>query len=116
MQNYGFDLEHFGGNTYTLRAVPEIVVDTDYRQLILDIIDNLSTIGKKLPNEEMQERMVTFLVCRAAVKAGDIQQKLEWKKLIYDLQRTTSPYTCPHGRPTVIRLSKEELEKRFKRT
>ncbi|MDI6782941.1 MAG: DNA mismatch repair endonuclease MutL [bacterium] len=116
LQNYGFDLEPFGGNTYTLRAVPEFIVDTDYRQLILDIIDNLSTIGKRLPIEEMQERMVTFLVCRSAVKAGDIQQIEEWKKLVYDLQWTTSPYTCPHGRPTIIRLSKSELEKRFKRT
>ncbi|MCX7919895.1 MAG: DNA mismatch repair endonuclease MutL [bacterium] len=116
LQKYGFELDHLGGNTYTLRAVPEIVVDTDYRQLILDIIDNLTTIGKKLPTEEIQERMVTFLVCRAAVKSGDIQQMPEWKKLIYDLQNTTSPYTCPHGRPTAIRLSKEELEKRFKRT
>lgn len=116
LQNYGFELEHFGGNTYTLRAVPEIIVDTDYRQLILDIIDNLSTIGKRIPTEEMQERIVTFLVCRAAVKAGDSQQMPEWKKLVFDLQHTTSPYTCPHGRPTIIRLTKTELEKRFKRT
>lgn len=116
LRNYGFDLDHFGGDTYTLRSVPEFIGDMDYRQLILDIIDNLSTIGKRLPTEEIQERMATFLVCRSAVKAGDIQQYEEWKRLVLDLQRTTSPYTCPHGRPTIIRLSKEELEKRFKRT
>ncbi|MFB3896335.1 MAG: DNA mismatch repair endonuclease MutL [bacterium] len=116
IHRYGFEIEHFGGDTYTIRAVPEFISELDYRQLIIDILDTLDTIGKRLPTDEMIERMTTFLVCRSAVKAGDIQQAEEWKKLVYDLQHTTSPYTCPHGRPTVIRLSKAELEKRFKRT
>lgn len=116
LEKCGLEVDHLGGNTYIIRAVPEIAIHTDYRALLLDIIDSFaSSTTEKLPTQTMKEEQTIMAICRAAVKAGDKQHMLEWKTLVSELQKTHSPYTCPHGRPTVVRVSKEELKRRFKR-
>ena len=105
----------FGGNTFILRAVPSLLDRADPKRLLLDIVDDLLE-GKRVEEPlERQERVIMIMACRGAVKAGD---KLEWKEmvsLLQELPRMEHPYTCPHGRPTMVEITRDELEKRFGR-
>lgn len=116
IQVMGIEIDSLGGNTFTIRAVPQLVEHADYREIVLDLLDTFSNLNNRLPTDQLRYKMAAVMSCRAAIKAGDSQNKSEWMTLIKQLQQTQHPYTCPHGRPTVIRLSKSELEKRFKRT
>ena len=112
----GFDVEHFGENSFTLRAIPASLNRAEPRRLFLEVVDDLLTLGKIKEQSEFMDKMITVMACRGAIKAGDKLQEDEMRGLIQNLSKTQSPYFCPHGRPTVIRLTLRELEKRFKRT
>ena len=111
----GFDVEHFGENSFTLRAIPASLNRAEPRRLFLEVVDDLLTPGKIKEQSEFMDKMITIMACRGAIKAGDKLQEDEMRALIRNLSKTQSPYFCPHGRPTVIRLTLRELEKRFKR-
>jgi DNA mismatch repair protein MutL len=111
----GFDVEHFGENSFTLRAIPASLNRAEPRRLFLEVVDDLLTLGKIKEQSEFMDKMITVMACRGAIKAGDKLQEDEMRGLIRNLSKTQSPYFCPHGRPTVIRLTLIELEKRFKR-
>jgi DNA mismatch repair protein MutL len=110
----GFDFEDFGDTTIKLNSTPEIF-GREKTSLFIDIINELTTLGVNLVNQEIEERIIRF-ACRKSVKAGDELTFSEIKELIQLLGKTTNPYSCPHGRPTVIQLTNADLEKKFKRS
>ncbi|PIS31507.1 DNA mismatch repair protein MutL [Candidatus Saganbacteria bacterium CG08_land_8_20_14_0_20_45_16] len=116
LQSLGFDLEEFGSNSYRLRAVPVQAAKATAKGLLLDIISELEALGKSVQLEIKQENIRKTIACKAAIKAGDKLSGQEMTYLIRDLYQTKNPATCPHGRPTMIKISEAELIKRFGRT
>lgn len=114
-KSLGYDLEPFGGKTIVIRAVPVIKGITDHKLVLLDLIEQLLTTERFDNPKEVQEAFIITMSCRAAVKAGDRLADIERDQLLSDLWQTGNPYTCPHGRPTMIRLSRDELDRRFRR-
>lgn len=113
--NLGFEIEEFGQNTFKLCAIPLLFKDRNAEQLLREMIDDLYQ-EKDIKNiDSKTHRMLTYLACRSAIKAGNVLTKEERKKLIQDLQNTKNQFTCPHGRPTQIEISLNELYKMFKR-
>ena len=110
----GFEIEEFGTNTIALRGVPLVFGKPNSKKLFLDILDNL----ENSPNSsyDLQLEKIMKRACTAAIKANDSLQDIEVEKLIEDLRNTKEPFTCPHGRPIIIEMTKNEIEKRFKRT
>ena len=115
LQTLGFDLEEFGGSSFILRAVPAVSAKVAARQLLLDIIADLQTEGKSVQIEVRRENIRKYVACHSAIKAGDKLIQTEMDRLICDLFATDNPLTCPHGRPTMVRLTEAELAKRFGR-
>lgn len=113
-KNAGFELEEFGENTIKITGVPEICFEMNTRDLFLDIIDGMD-ITNKTTTEEIENRFIATVACKAAVKANMKLSEQEIKALFDELLLLENPFTCPHGRPTAIRLTKDEIEKKFKR-
>ena len=115
----GFELEPFGGETVLLRAVPEVLQNQDPGRALADILDDLAGLSAdphRNPVTEAQEARVIASVCKqGAVRAGQTLSLAEMQALIRDLEATQSPRTCPHGRPTMIHLSAEQLAREFGR-
>jgi DNA mismatch repair protein MutL len=115
-QNYlaslGFTVEPFGSTTYLVRAVPAVIAQGEWKEALTEILDTLSSEDKS----RWREKIAISLACHSAVRAGKILSDKEMQELIRELEKTSLPYTCPHGRPTVIRMSKAELEKEFGRS
>ena len=109
----GFEIENFGGNTFIVNAVPAHFPQENITGMLLDILDELrdSPLGSK----RADEAKIAQIACKAAVKARDHLTQAEISSLLKDLATTELPYTCPHGRPTMINISFKELEKRFGR-
>ncbi len=111
----GFELEPFGGKSIIIRGVPLSLMDFDYRQILLDLLEQFANFETFKNPAEIKESFIITMACRTAVKAGDKLNLLEMESLVKDLFRTENPYTCPHGRPTVFRMVVEELAKKFLR-
>ncbi len=113
-ENLGFELEEFGGDEYALRAVPVDLYGCNEKQMFLEVLDELSEIG---PRESLKvvEEKIASMSCKAAVKGNNHLSREEAEKLIDELLTLENPYNCPHGRPTIITMSKYEMEKKFKR-
>lgn len=111
----GFEIENFGGNTYLIRGVPTFINNQDPLVFVQEVIDDFLHSPQKKSREEWREKIIITMSCRLAVKAGDNLEIQEIKELIKSLAATSSPYTCPHGRPTLISFSLKELEENFKR-
>jgi len=112
--NLGFEIEDFGGDEYALRAVPVDLYGCNEKQMFLEVLDELSDMG---PRESLKvvEEKIASMSCKAAVKGNNRLSREEAEKLIDELLTLENPYNCPHGRPTIITMSKYEMEKRFKR-
>ncbi len=113
-QRLGVELREFGDQTFILDALPPFVKSKDTRQFVLDVIDTLKESGE-VNKLRLGEDVIAKTVCRHAVKANDTLRGPELEKLIEDLQACEMPYTCPHGRPTLIEMRYAELEKKFGR-
>ena len=113
-KNAGFELEEFGENTIRINGVPAICYDMNTRDLFLDIIDGMD-FNSKTTTQEVENRFLATVACKAAVKANMKLSEVEIKTLFDELLVLENPFTCPHGRPTAIRLTKDEIEKKFKR-
>ncbi|HIE26188.1 TPA: DNA mismatch repair endonuclease MutL [Candidatus Poribacteria bacterium] len=112
----GFDVEAFGGNTILVRAVPSTLPNSETAEAIMELIDNLSDdTGKEDRLLEAQGQALVILACHSAVKAGAKLAMEEMVNLVKELSQTSQPFTCPHSRPIIVRMSKSELESRFKR-
>jgi DNA mismatch repair protein MutL len=115
LNSLGFDLEEFGINSYILRAVPTVAAKGSGKQLLNDLLAELQNIGKSAQLEIKQENIRKLIACHSAIKAGDKLSAQEMNLLIRDLYATENPLTCPHGRPTMLKITEDELAKRFDR-
>lgn len=109
----GFDFEYFGNNSIILRSVPVIFGEPQLKKLFLEMLDIMETGESR--NKNIIDNMIYTMACKSAVKANDKLNTSEMEEIIHKLRVITNPYTCPHGRPTIIKLSSIELEKKFKR-
>ena len=114
MESFGFDIEPFGTNAYALRAVPHILKEPSSAAFFTEIIDMLRDQPVSSPYEARLDAIAT-MSCKAAVKGNDRLSYSEAKELIESLLKLENPFSCPHGRPTIIEMSRYELEKKFKR-
>jgi len=112
----GVSLAEFGERTFLLDALPPFVKCSDARRFVLDLVDELKAAGREVNSARLGEHVVAKTVCRHAVKANDPLAGRELENLVEDLRRCAMPYTCPHGRPTLIEMNYRELEKKFGRT
>ena len=113
LDSYGFAIEPFGPRTYLLRAVPALLREGNIAQAVVDILD---TLGEERERWKREERIAITLACHSAVRAGQVLISEEMHKLVRELEQADSLYTCPHGRPTIIRLSYRQLEREFGRS
>jgi DNA mismatch repair protein MutL len=111
----GIGLSEFGERTFLLDALPPMVKAREPRQFVTSLIDELKAVGASVNALRLGEEVVAKTVCRHAVKANDALALPELEKLVENLRHCTMPYTCPHGRPTLIELNFRELEKKFGR-
>lgn len=110
----GFEIEGFGGKEYKLSAVPANLFGLDGRELFLEFIGELSENGQKTTIDVFISKLST-MACKAAIKGNTVISTKEADALIDQLLKLENPYTCPHGRPTLISMTERELEKKFKR-
>jgi DNA mismatch repair protein MutL len=110
----GFELEAFGPNTFIIRGVPAMLADSDPLEAVAGILDDLE-LGNT-PGQPSIEQKIVIRVCKqAAVKAGQILSMKEMQSLIQQLERCEAPHTCPHGRPTMLHMSRDQLAREFGR-
>ena len=110
----GFCLEEFGENTIKLTGVPTICIDLDNKELFLETLDEINTVARTA-KQEKEEKFIATVACKAAVKANMVLTKEEVESLMNQLLKLPNPFTCPHGRPTAIKMSKYEIERKFAR-
>ena len=110
----GFEVEAFGGNEYALRSVPVDLYGCSERDMFLEVLDELSESGNRGSFKVVEEKIAS-MSCKAAVKGNNRMSRAEAEELIDELLTLENPYNCPHGRPTIISMTKSELEKKFKR-
>ena len=110
----GFTMEEFGDNTIKLTGVPNICIDLDTKELFMNILDEIDTVAVTA-RQEIEEKFIATVACKAAVKANMALSYQEVEALMEELLKLPNPFTCPHGRPTAIRMSKIDIEKKFSR-
>jgi DNA mismatch repair protein MutL len=116
INSIGFEVEEFGGTTLLVSAVPSIVSDGDVRDLIIGIAEELREGTGEPGIEEPIDRMIKAVACHGSVRAATELSEREIEGLIDEIERTPFAAHCPHGRPTIIRITRQEIERRFKRT
>ena len=110
----GFTLETFGENTIKLTGVPNICMDMNTKQLFLDLLDEVDNYSRT-DRQDKEERFIATIACKSAVKANMKLTEKEVDKLMERLLALPNPFTCPHGRPTAIRMSRYDIERKFAR-
>ena len=110
----GFEIESFGGNEYALSGIPSDFSEAEPKNLLTEILDDIADASHKNTPETIKDRIAT-MACKAAVKGNNKLSPAEAEALLRKLMELENPYNCPHGRPTMITMSKYELEKKFKR-
>ena len=110
----GFELEEFGENTIKLTGVPNICLDLDTKELFLEALDEINTVARTA-KQEIEEKFIATVACKAAVKANMALTKEEVDSLMEKLLKLPNPFTCPHGRPTAIKMTRTDIEKKFSR-
>lgn len=114
IERLGYEIENFGGREYMISAVPDNLFSIDMKDLFIEMLDDFSNLtGRETPDLIMEK--VASMSCKAAVKGNDALSLPEINALIEELLTLDNPFNCPHGRPTIIAMSKYEIEKKFKR-
>ena len=113
-QKAGFMLEEFGENTIKLTGVPTVCIDLDTKDLFLETLDEINTVARTA-KQEKEEKFIATVACKAAVKAHMVLSKEEVESLIDKLLQLPNPFTCPHGRPTAIKMTQYDIERKFAR-
>lgn len=114
IESLGFEVEYFGGREYSLSAIPAILPSISKEQWFKELVNELSIVGSIQNTRTIIEKLAS-LSCKAAIKGGQSISIQEADILIDELLRLDNPYNCPHGRPTIIKMSKYDIEKKFKR-
>ena len=110
----GFSLEEFGENTIKLTGVPTVCIDLDTKELFLETLDEINTVARTA-KQEKEEKFIATVACKAAVKANMALNEQEVESLMDKLLQLPNPFTCPHGRPTAIKMTKYDIERKFAR-
>ncbi len=110
----GFMCEEFGDNVVKLSGVPSFCIDQDTKQLFIDTLDEINTVART-NRDEVEYKFLATVACKAAVKAGMTLTQNQVEDLMRQLLECENPYNCPHGRPTIIKISRADLEKKFSR-
>ena len=110
----GFCLEEFGENTIKLTGVPTVCIELDNKELFLETLDEINTVARTA-KQEKEEKFIATVACKAAVKANMVLNKEEVESLMDKLLALPNPFTCPHGRPTAIKMTKYDIERKFAR-
>ena len=110
----GFSLEEFGENTIKLTGVPTVCIDIDNKELFLETLDEINTVARTA-KQEKEEKFIATVACKAAVKGNMALDEAEVESLMEKLLELPNPFTCPHGRPTAIKMSKYDIERKFAR-
>ena len=110
----GFMVEEFGENTIKLTGVPEMCLDLETKEMFLETLDEINSVSRTA-KQEIEERFIATVACKAAVKANMALTKEEVDSLMQELLALPNPFTCPHGRPTAIKMSKYDIERKFAR-
>ncbi len=114
-RDLGFLLEFFGGNTFLLRGRPVDLAESDVRTVIRDLLDMFMDGPRAIEPRKLREEYIYMLACKSSIKARESLNQAEMEHLIWQLGRTENPFSCPHGRPTLIAITSSELAKRFQR-
>ena len=110
----GFTLEEFGENTIKLTGVPTVCIHLDTKELFLETLDEINTVARTA-KQEKEEKFIATVACKAAVKANMALDEKEVESLMDKLLSLPNPFTCPHGRPTAIKMTKYDIERKFAR-
>ena len=110
----GFSVEEFGDNTVKLTGVPDFCMDLDTQEIFLETLDEINTVARTA-KQEIEDKFLATVACKAAVKAHMALTKEEVDSLMEQLFKLPNPFSCPHGRPTVIKMSRTDIEKKFHR-
>ena len=110
----GFIVEEFGENVLKVSGVPDVCIDLDTKELFMETLDEINTIARTA-KQEKEEKFIATVACKAAVKANMALTEEEVKSLMDELLELPNPFSCPHGRPTVIKMSKYDIERKFAR-
>lgn len=110
----GFMIEEFGENTIKISGTPSICLELDTKSLFLETLDEINTVARTA-KQEIEDKFIATIACKAAVKANMALSKEEVDSLMEKLLKLPNPFTCPHGRPTVIKMSKYDIERKFAR-
>jgi DNA mismatch repair protein MutL len=116
LEKLGFSVSEFGPKSYVVTTVPSIFGKLEDTDVIHDIISDLLCAGRVKEDTERYDLLCSTMACRAAIKAGAVCSTGQMEELIRQLMHCNNPYTCPHGRPTMVTFTKDELAKMFKRT
>jgi DNA mismatch repair protein MutL len=111
----GFIVEDFGNHDFVIKAVPALVVGADYKKMLLDILDEVNIHGTSRRMDGLRDGILSVMACHPAIKIHRRLDRKEMEMLLAELFQCRMPHTCPHGRPTIIRFSMDELKKMFKR-
>lgn len=114
-ERIGFEIEPFGGNEYAVRAVPDNLFSIAKKELLLEMLDDMADGLNSSMTPDLIDEKIASMSCKAAVKGNQRLSAAEVQTLIKELLTLENPYHCPHGRPTIVSMSKRELEKKFKR-
>jgi DNA mismatch repair protein MutL len=112
LAEFGFSIEPFGERSYLVRSVPVLLHDRDWPAALRELLDSL--VAEK--GGDWRETLAISFACHGAIRAGQVLTDEEMRELLRQLEKTSAPNTCPHGRPTIIRLSNSQLEREFRRT
>jgi DNA mismatch repair protein MutL len=115
LNRLGFIVEDFGSGTFVIKAVPALLVGADYHKLLRDIIDEITVHGESTKIDQLRDGVLSVMACHPAIKVHRHLEQREMENLLQDLFSCRMPHTCPHGRPTVVRFSMDEIKKMFKR-
>lgn len=114
IKKFGYEIENFGGREYMISAVPDNLYHIDMKDLFIEMLDDFSNLTGRQTPELILEKVAT-MSCKAAVKGNHRLSLPEVDALMTELLTLENPFCCPHGRPTIISMSKYEIEKKFKR-
>jgi DNA mismatch repair protein MutL len=115
LEEEGFVIEDFGKNSFLVRAVPVVLGKLEQTDLVDEILDDLTREGPER-FVSSRERIARIIACRSAIKAGTVCTPEQSERLLQQLRKVKNPFSCPHGRPTMVRFSREQIDGMFRRT
>jgi DNA mismatch repair protein MutL len=116
LEEFGFRISEFGPDAFAVTAVPDVLGKLEDTEMVHDIISDILSEGKVKEETGIFDRVTKSIACRSALKAGADCSSSQMERLIKQLFMTENPYTCPHGRPTMVSFNRQELDKLFKRS